>query len=257
MAAENDLPDSEDVKKKALVRLTVAGLVTAAALGGLWLLDHDKPAPATQPGAQPAPAPIRAAEPLAVAPPPSLEQDETTAPPQEGDTLPETQAPQGSEDTSTPPSTSASTPASAPHSQPLTPPPPPRVTNIPSTPPRPTTPSGTVSSMTPGATPAPSTRPATAPALPPAAAPSPGLPPTPPRLPPPGSGNLVVQMGVFSEPARAEELVQRLRKQGISARMETRVYVGPFLNRQEADKARQEMKRQGLDGLITTVAPMK
>ncbi|MEW6678351.1 MAG: SPOR domain-containing protein [Pseudomonadota bacterium] len=235
MAAENDLPDSEDVKKKALVRLTVAGLVTAAALGGLWLLDHDKPAPATQPAAQPTPAPIRAADPQPATPPPSLDQAADATLPLEDDALPEPPAMEGTEAATVP------SPGQEPGSALRSPPPPPRVTNTPTVPPRP----------------AASPRPDVVSALPATATPAPGLPPVPPRFPPPGSGNLVVQMGVFSEPARAEELVQRLRKQGISARMETRVYVGPFLNRQEADKAREEMKRLGLDGLITTAAPKK
>jgi len=67
----------------------------------------------------------------------------------------------------------------------------------------------------------------------------------------------MVQLGVFSSPARAEELVQRLRKQGIRATTETRVHVGPFLNREEAEKAQIEMRRLGLNGVITTVTPTK
>jgi DedD protein len=67
----------------------------------------------------------------------------------------------------------------------------------------------------------------------------------------------VVQLGVFSNPALAQDLVQRLRKQGIRASTETRVHVGPFLNRQEAEKAQAELRRQGLNALVTTATPTK
>jgi DedD protein len=71
------------------------------------------------------------------------------------------------------------------------------------------------------------------------------------------TGSFVVQLGVFSNPARAEELVRQLKEKGIRASTETRVHVGPFLNRQEADKAQTEMRRLGLSGVVTTATPMK
>lgn len=71
------------------------------------------------------------------------------------------------------------------------------------------------------------------------------------------TGGFVVQLGVFSTPARAEELVRKLRNQGIRASTETRVHVGPFLNRQEAEKAQAEMRRLGINGVVTTAAPTK
>ena len=210
MASENALPDNEDVKKKALVRLTVAGLITAAALGALWWLDQGKPPSPTKQSQAPRPVPIRPAEPAASEPPmPELPMEETLAPSPE--TTPE----------------EAGYPTEAP--------PPPRVTNAPRAP----------LAVT-GAEPA-------------QASPAPGLPATAPREAPASAkpGNIVVQMGVFSSPARAEALVERLRKQGIRAHTETRVYLGPFMNQQEAEKARAEMQRLGLNGMVTTVAPTK
>ena len=217
MAPENELPDNEDVKKKALVRLTVAGLVTAAALGALWWLDQGKSSTAPKATQSPAPTPIRPADATKPPPAPELPTEEAMA------------AAPGEE--------SAESPSVEEEHVPLEAPPPPRVTNTPRA----------LSSMTPHDQPSP----------------TPVAPPPPASLPPVAAttavnqGSIVVQMGVFSSPGRAEELVERLRKQGIRARTETRVYLGPFLNRQEAEKAQADMKRLGLNGMITTVAPTK
>jgi DedD protein len=66
----------------------------------------------------------------------------------------------------------------------------------------------------------------------------------------PAGRGFVVQLGVFTDPANAQELVARLNKQGIRAYTETRVHVGPFLNRAEADKARTELRRLGISGVV-------
>lgn len=211
MAVQIGVSENEDVKKKALLRLAVAGLVTATALAGLWWLDQGKsgkPAPAPSPTL---PAPITPAPPLDAAPPQTeaapLEPGEDAAPRQEAAAPPE--APD------------RGVPRSAPE-----PPPPPMVSNLP----RP---------------PAPQPAPAT-----------PARPPSPPALPvttptaPPGTG-FVVQLGVFSNPDNARELVDKLTKLGIRAHMETRVQIGPFLNRGEAEKAQAEMRRLGYTPLVT------
>lgn len=70
-------------------------------------------------------------------------------------------------------------------------------------------------------------------------------------------GGYVVQLGVFANPENARELVERLRRQGVRAHLETRVQVGPFLDRREADKARAELSRLGYTPLLTTAAPTK
>lgn len=219
MASENDLPDNEDVKKKALARLAVAGLVTAAALAGLWWLDQGKKPSTDKVALAPQPAPIRPAH----APEPTLPQIEP---------LPEATDEGGPVE----PAVEAAMPQEAP--------PPPRVSNAPRqamAPPEPNT-----------------SRPATPMPTPPSPSPAQAPAALPPSLPPTSaSGSFVVQLGVFSTPARAEELVRQLKSKGIRASTETRVHVGPFLNRQEAEKAQAEMHRLGLNGVVTTAAPTK
>jgi DedD protein len=67
----------------------------------------------------------------------------------------------------------------------------------------------------------------------------------------------LVQVGVFSEPERARELVERLQKRGIRAHMETRVHLGPFANREEAEKAQAAVRGLGLKAVLTPVAATK
>lgn len=219
MASENDQPDNEDVKKKALARLAVAGLVTATALGGLWWLDQGNQAPsktAAIPTTQP--APIRPAQ----TPEPALPQVEPMS-----EALKE------------------STPQVEPNgaAAPQEAPPPPRVSN----PPR-----------LPASIPdSPPSRPGHAPTQA-APLPQPQVQLAPSALPATSAGgHFVVQLGVFSNPNRAEELVRHLKEKGIRASTETRVHVGPFMNRQEAEKAQAEMRRLGLEGVITTAATTK
>ncbi len=56
-----------------------------------------------------------------------------------------------------------------------------------------------------------------------------------------------LQAGVFADPRRAEELHARLLQEGIPATLETRVLVGPFRDRQEADVARAKMLAMGIE----------
>ncbi|MDP1605902.1 MAG: SPOR domain-containing protein [Rhodocyclaceae bacterium] len=61
----------------------------------------------------------------------------------------------------------------------------------------------------------------------------------------------LLQVGVFSNHANAEELVARLQQAGIPAQIESRVQVGPFASRAEADAARAKLKSLGMaDGLL-------
>lgn len=57
----------------------------------------------------------------------------------------------------------------------------------------------------------------------------------------------LVQIGVFSNHANAEELVAKLQEAGIPARIESRVQVGPFATRAEVDAARAKLKSLGID----------
>jgi cell division protein FtsN len=63
--------------------------------------------------------------------------------------------------------------------------------------------------------------------------------------------HFLVQVGVFSNHANAEELVSKLHEAGIPAQIESRVQVGPFVSRAEAEAARAKLKAMGLDdGLL-------
>jgi len=225
MQAENGMPENEDVRKKALLRLAVAGVVTATALGGLWWLDQSDSKKTPVEEAQPTP--------IVSAPPPEVAAPQTEALEPEPETLP---AEESTEVTPEPDSDKAAQAAALSFDSP---PPPPKVSNNmlqprPQASPQPAFPSQT----TPRPTPA---RPAAEP------------------LPQEGSGKgYVVQLGVFSNPDNARELVNKLNKQGIRAHMEARVQMGPFLNRQEAEKAQMEMRKLGYNALLAqpySVAP--
>jgi cell division septation protein DedD len=60
----------------------------------------------------------------------------------------------------------------------------------------------------------------------------------------------VVQLGMFTTVENAQALHTRLRQQGIPAFLETRVVVGPFRDRAEADAAQRKLKELGASGVI-------
>ncbi|MDP2433701.1 MAG: SPOR domain-containing protein [Pseudomonadota bacterium] len=212
MAVENGpiggLTENEDVRRRALLRLAVAGVVTTAALAGLWWLDQgtkkpEKPVPAALP------------TPIVTAPP-----QESAAP----QPVPEESAPAAEEAPDPEQDKPTLTASPAPEA-----PPPPKVSNAPRT------------LGAPGAAPRAAQPPASRAATPPA----------------PSGERFVVQLGVFSNPDRARELVNQLKKQGIRAHMETRVQLGPFANQDEAEKAQAQMRKLGLSALVTPAAAMK
>ena len=67
-------------------------------------------------------------------------------------------------------------------------------------------------------------------------------PPAAPRL----FSGFMLQAGVFASTQRAEELYAKLQLNGIPASIESRVTVGPFKTRQEADAARLKMQSLGM-----------
>lgn len=230
MAVENGpiggQTENDDVRRRALLRLGVAAMVTAAALAGLWWLDQgggkqEKPTPAALP------SPIVTAPMQASAPPQTAPDEAATEGASEPATgvatniaeAPPTKPPeQASRTTPMPPAAAPPTRTVATGEAP----PPPRVNNV-------------------------SPRALTAAAPPPRPAPS--------RHAATALGEpYLVQVGVFSEPERARELVERLNKRGIRAHMETRVQLGPFANREEAEKAQATIRALGLKGVLTPVA---
>ena len=74
-----------------------------------------------------------------------------------------------------------------------------------------------------------------------------------PAAPRPATG-YAWQSSVFPDLARAEEVQAKLAQEGIPASVETRLRVGPFRSRAEAEAARRKLKALGLDAL-TLVGP--
>jgi DedD protein len=62
----------------------------------------------------------------------------------------------------------------------------------------------------------------------------------------------VVQVGVFMSPANAQALQQQLAKSGIPAHTETRVQLGPFQDRREAETALAKVKKIGINAVLVT-----
>jgi cell division septation protein DedD len=79
------------------------------------------------------------------------------------------------------------------------------------------------------------------------------VPPTP-ALP---SGSFAVQLGVFSNVTNAQDLQAKLKQAGIPAQLETRVQVGPFLNKEEAMRAQDKLRVLGLGKGMLVVAGKK
>lgn len=67
-----------------------------------------------------------------------------------------------------------------------------------------------------------------------------------PAEPAPVKDGYLVQLGVFSAPGNAQALVDKVDALGIPAHIESRVVVGPFKNRAEADAARKQIAQSGL-----------
>ncbi len=72
--------------------------------------------------------------------------------------------------------------------------------------------------------------------------------------PAPATGEAyLVQVGVFMSPANAQALQHQLVKAGIPAHTETRVQLGPFQDRREAETALAKVKKLGVNAVL--VAP--
>ncbi|MCH2222151.1 MAG: SPOR domain-containing protein [Dechloromonas sp.] len=75
---------------------------------------------------------------------------------------------------------------------------------------------------------------------------APVLPPAVSRL----FSGFVLQAGVFSSSQRAEELHARLTLSGVPSTLETRVQVGPFRTKQEAEAAQAKLKELGIETIL-------
>jgi DedD protein len=66
----------------------------------------------------------------------------------------------------------------------------------------------------------------------------------------PSQGVYIVQAGTFKSTANAQALQKQLQRAGIPARLETRVQLGPFKNRRDADTALARAKKLGIAAVL-------
>jgi DedD protein len=92
--------------------------------------------------------------------------------------------------------------------------------------------------------------------------PTPTPTPTPKSAEPVSNERFVVQFGAFADPQSASEARQKLERLGIKtyaqevatpAGKRTRVRMGPYTSRAEADKALAALRKAGLDGKVLTL----
>jgi cell division protein FtsN len=62
----------------------------------------------------------------------------------------------------------------------------------------------------------------------------------------------MIQVGVFTSPANAQALQKQLQRAGIEAHLETRVQLGPFRDKVEADKALARAKKLGINAVLVS-----
>lgn len=220
--AADDPADDRALRKRLLSRMAVAGVVILGLLGGLAVFDVlNKPQAPALP--KMAAAPIEA---------PVVSEPEKTA---------ETAKEESKEDVAAEPERTETVMESPKSAKPLTLPATPRTASIkpplPSVAPAKPDVRQEITKVIPERT-APAASPAAKPLAPAAQIVE-------------SAKRFLVQVGVFSNHANAEELVTKLQAAGIPAQIESRVQVGPFASRAEADAARSKLKGMGIDdGLL-------
>ena len=60
----------------------------------------------------------------------------------------------------------------------------------------------------------------------------------------------MVQAGTFRSTANARALQQQLQRAGVAAHLETRVQLGPFNNKDDADRALARAKKLGIAAVL-------
>nr|WP_246491025.1 SPOR domain-containing protein [Chitinivorax tropicus] len=63
-----------------------------------------------------------------------------------------------------------------------------------------------------------------------------------------------VQVGIFANYDNAKTLVERLSANGVNAHIESRVQVGPFKNKAEADDTMRKLKAMGIQSVLVPLA---
>lgn len=223
MASRQDNKDASDlseIRRKLIWRMGIAGLMIVGLLGGLALFDYMGASVESEPEA------ARFTEPVPV-PKKTVTQPVTQA-------EPEPEKKEEKQDAAAPERTAPPVDKSAPK---MDAPPKPEIAARPSQ----GRPSAPVV-RTPGYVPAPVSSAGTAPQV---KVVEPPL-PAPARL----FSGFALQAGVFSDPKRAEELHARLTLEGIPSTIESRVQVGPFKSREEAESARAKLKAIGIEAVM-------
>lgn len=257
MAEEPEVSESEagagEIRSKLLARLAVAGVLVAALLGVLAFFDYLATAPdESEEQVFTKPVPVA----------PKKEVSQPLTPTENLPTPPEPEKVEAPAEPPPPPKVETHTPALEPKPEAL-------VENRPKLPltvqptKKPVTPAPAVAPV-----PAPLPEATTAPSniLPPprAAIPAEPLPSKPtarivearpaPAVTPPVVSRLfsgfVLQAGVFSSVQRAEELHARLTLSGVPSTLETRVQVGPFKTKHEAEMAQAKLKELGVETIL-------
>jgi len=259
MAQPEIAQDEQRLKQRAMRRLAIALVLIAAAIAGLAILDRYNAAlrkpevPATPPEPRvlakpppvPAPTPVpeqKEEQPPPPPPPPPPVVSNQALPPEEAlpATRPRPAPPPGPTSQSAAPTSQSPAPSTQPPAAPLaTAPTPPT--------PAPSSPPAAQQSAAPRAAPQSTPSPPAAKPGEPAAA-KPAQPPT--AAEPAAQRGFVVQVGIFTSPQNARALEKSLAAKGIRARIETRVVVGPFQDRAEADAVVAQLKEMGLQGMV-------
>lgn len=60
----------------------------------------------------------------------------------------------------------------------------------------------------------------------------------------------VIQVGVFTSPANARAVQKQLKRAGMQAHLETRVQLGPYRDKRDADKALAKARKLGIDAVL-------
>lgn len=256
MADQPEVTESEDnareLRGKLIARLAVAGVLVALLLGVLAFFDYL------------ANPPDEAEQQVFTQPVPVAPKKEVTQPVTPAENLPEPPAPEKAEPPVEPPppptveaqvspvveakpESHASTKAPIVNAKPVVPAPPapapqavPEATTAPSNtlpPQRQATPVDVAAAKPAAAARIVETRATPAPAV---------SPPSAPRL----FSGFLLQAGVFSNIQRAEELHARLTLSGVPSTLETRVQVGPFRTRHEAELAQAKLKELGVEAIL-------
>lgn len=230
MASPPIVADADIAARRAKMRIGVAVVLLAIAIGGLALLSRHKP------------------EPLPDDSVPIAKQESISSP----QSAPESPAQISSaqQEAPPPPSTIEKPAETAPEPPPPPPPPAPVVGELPpepvhsAAPPTPRSVTSSTEKLTPLAPPA-KMEPSPAKAAQQAVAEKPAAAPAKPE-----PKSYVVQVGVFTDMDNAKQLQAKLAEHGIPSHTETKLQVGPFNTKAEADAAQVKLKALGMGAVI-------